>query len=160
MFAFAPARHAFVAPVLGHREPTQRQAQAACLGDHHTGDGGRHLGAQGQMPVVELEMVELIHDLFARFARKELRVLQHRGIDFLERIAMGHRPEVVEKPRSSTKIIRIEVPHATRRLQGAFAHRILLQLINGTGVFRTLFARTLGKNGTRMISTGSAPPGS
>ena len=73
------------------------------------------------MPVVDFEVVELVDDLLPGLPGEEFRVLHHGGIDFFERIAVGHGAKVVEEPLTPAVVIGIEIPSATGRLKGFFA---------------------------------------
>ena len=75
------------------------------------------------MPVVELEVVELVHDLLARLADEELGVFQDRRVHLLEAEAARDRPEVIEEPAALAHLLRVEVPRALRRLEVSLGHR-------------------------------------
>ena len=72
------------------------------------------------MSVVKFEVVELVDDLLAGLARKELGVLDHRGVDFLETKAFGGVSKVVEQPISAPHLIGVEITRAPRGLEALF----------------------------------------
>ena len=122
VFSLAAPGHAFVAPVLADREPPDRKAQAAGTRHHHPGDGGRHFRPQGQVPVVDLKVIELVDDFFAGLAHEEFCVLDDRGVDLLEGEFVRRVAEVAKQPLSKAMIFRVEVSGSPRRLQVLFAH--------------------------------------
>jgi hypothetical protein len=72
--------------------------------------------------VVQREVIELIDDLLARFPGEEFRVLEHRGVDFLEAEERRCGAKVLEEPVSHPKVLGIEVAGASRSLEGFSAH--------------------------------------
>jgi GAF domain-containing protein len=71
---------------------------------------------------VQLEVVELVHDLLARLAGEEVRVLEHWSVHALEAERPRDGTEVIEQPLAETEVLGVEVPCAAGRLQGLAAH--------------------------------------
>ena len=122
VLALAAAGRALVAPVLGDREPAQRQPQAPGARHHHARERGRHLGPQRVAALVQLEVVELLDDLLAGLAGEELLGLEHRGVHLLEGEGPGHGAEMLEEPVAAPQILGVEVARAAGGLQAGLAH--------------------------------------
>jgi DNA-binding NtrC family response regulator len=80
------------------------------------------LGAQREVPVVQLEMIELVDDLLARLSDEELGRFEYRRVDLLERKSARNAPTMVEEPLADAHLGGIEVPRASNTLKTATAH--------------------------------------
>ena len=118
VLALASLRHALVAEALRDRGPLDRERQRALPLRHHAREGGRHLGAERDVPVALVEeMVDLVADLFAGLARQQLVALHHAGVVRLEPRRRAGGAEGVEHLVSPRHVLGIEVPHPARRLE-------------------------------------------
>jgi hypothetical protein len=122
VLALAAARHPLVAPALRQTPPAERQPQRTRPRLHHPCERRRELGSQREVPVVQLEVVELVDDLLARLPDEELGGLDHRRVDALERECARDGAKMVEEPLANAHLGGIEVPRTANTLDAALAH--------------------------------------
>ena len=75
------------------------------------------------MSAVNLKMIELVDDLLARLADKQIGVLDDRRVDLFECELSGDLAKMREEPAPQPHLVRIEIPGSSRRTKLGLRHQ-------------------------------------
>ena len=123
VFTLAPLCGAFIAEALRNRIPLEREAKFMLTRRDHTRKSGRHLGTKREVAVaLVVEMVNLLTNLFTGLAGEKLVAFNYTCIIRNEPCSLSGGTERIKHSVAPRHILRIEIPHAARRLKTYFAH--------------------------------------